>query len=292
MEKVRDFFKQNLVYFIIILSCLVYLLYGFITVEKSGKSIEQIFADSAIIFCFGLFMSKLFEIQGLKMGEQSDKVIATDKLHSDTVEEINDDINYLDEFCDDVTKETTKKMQIRFLNMAGVKHEEFVNRTYDFSKFEKKERRFREKCVTKARKVHLTPLISSELTTDDTKIEDPLYLGRTKKQYRKWSSLKQSFSKIVVAIIFGYYTYKLIENFAWGYLIWTLLQIMIFIVLGVANMMNAYFFVTDELRNRKIRKIDWLCKFKIWVKNKKEEKDNVNTNRGREEKIECSTFSE
>jgi hypothetical protein len=207
------------------------------------------------------------------MGEDSDAVKATNKLHADTVEGINDEIDYLDEFCDEVTKETIKKTQIRFLNVAGIKYDDFVNKTYDLSKLDKKEKWFTEKWLRKARGVHITPLLSSELTTDDTKIDDPLYLGKTKRQYRKWSSIKHSFSKIAVAVIFGYYTYNLIENFAWGYLIWTLLQIMIFIVLGVLTMMNAYFFITDDLRNRKIRKIDWLYKFKIWVKKKKEEEE-------------------
>lgn len=273
MEKVRQFFRQNLIYFIIVLSCLVYLLYGFINVEKSGKTMEQIVADSAIIFCFGTFMSELFEVQGIRMGEDSDAVKATNKLHADTVEGINDEIDYLDEFCDEVTKETIKKTQIRFLNVAGIKYDDFVNKTYDLSKLDRKEKWFTQKWLRKARGVHITPLLSSELTTDDTKIDDPLYLGKTKRQYRKWSSIIHSFSKIAVAVIFGYYTYNLIENFAWGYLIWTLLQIMIFIVLGVLTMMNAYFFITDDLRNRKIRKIDWLYKFKIWVKKKKEEEE-------------------
>ena len=294
MEKVRDFFKQNVLYFTIGLVCAIYLLYGLIEIKESGKSFAEIIADSLIILIFGVSITQIFDIQGILMGERDSKVIATNKLHSDSVEEINDDIDRLDEFCEEVTQNTLKKEQIRYLNKIGIKYNDFVNGTYDLSKLTKENKKVAEKYIRQAREVKITPLISSELTSDDGKPDDPLYLGRTKKQYLKWSALKSSFSEILTAVIFGYYSMQMIGDFKWSYLIWTALQIIIFLIFGVIKMMSSYFFITDELRNRKIRKIDWLSKFKTWVKNKKGEENNVNNiNRGREEeKTECTVVSE
>lgn len=279
MEKIRTFFKQNLLYFIIGLVCSVYLLYGLISVEKSGKSMAQVIADSAIIMIFGISLTQLFDIQGILLGERNEKVIATNELHAKEVDGINDKIDYLDEFCEEITEQTLKRIQIKHLNRAGVKYLDFINRTYDISKLDRED----IKHLRKAKRVHITPLMSSDLTSDDNREDDPLYLGRTKKQYMKWSTLKGALSKIIVAVIFGVYTARLIQDFQLSQLIWTALQIIIFLIFGVIKMMQSYFFITDELRNRKIRKIDWLAKFKIWVSNKeKEERDNA-INRGRKE---------
>ena len=239
----------------------------------------QVIADSAIIMIFGISLTQLFDIQGILLGERNEKVIATNELHAKEVDGINDKIDYLDEFCEEITEQTLKRIQIKHLNRAGVKYLDFINRTYDVSKLDRED----IKHLRKAKRVHITPLMSSDLTSDDNREDDPLYLGRTKKQYMKWSTLKGALSKIIVAVIFGVYTARLIQDFQLSQLIWTALQIIIFLIFGVIKMMQSYFFITDELRNRKIRKIDWLAKFKIWVSNKeKEERDNA-INRGRKE---------
>lgn len=272
MEKVRQFFKQNLMYFMIILISSIYLLRSLIYIEPSGKSVSEVIADSIIILMFGISLTELFDIQGILMGERNEKVLATNKLHAEVVEGVNDKIDILDDFCEEVTENTLKKMQIRYLNRAGIKYNDFKNKTYDVNTLDKEDKKF----LAKAKSVHITPLMASDLTSDDNKEDDPLYLGKTKKQYLKWSTIKGALSKIVVAVIFGIYAARLIQDFQLSQLIWTILQIIIFLIFGVIKMMQSYFFITDELRNRKIRKIDWLSKFKIWVTNKeKEEEINV-----------------
>ena len=45
-EKIRDFFKQNIGYFIVALVSIVYIATAFITVDETGKTIGEIIADT------------------------------------------------------------------------------------------------------------------------------------------------------------------------------------------------------------------------------------------------------
>ena len=176
MEKVRQFFKHNLMYFMIILISSIYLLRSLIYIEPSGKSVSEVIADSIIILMFGISLTELFDIQGILMGERNEKVIATNKLHAEVVEGVNDKIDILDDFCEEVTENTLKKMQIRYLNRAGIKYNDFKNKTYDVDTLDKEDKRF----LAKAKSVHITPLMASDLTSDDNKI------GRASCRERVW----------------------------------------------------------------------------------------------------------
>lgn len=281
VEKVKDYFKQNIIYYVIFLACAVYLTYGFIKVEETGKTPHDIIVDSSIILLFGMCTAKLFSTQGIILGEKNEDVILTNNLHAESVDGINDDIDKLDEFCEEITEVTLRKEQERFLNRAGVKYCDFKNKTYDKSKLDLADKWY----IFKAKTLRITPLTSSDLTSDDNKPGDPLYLGRTKKQYVRQSNASDVISRLVVAVIFGYYTARLINNFDWGSLIWIGLQIVFFLLMGALKMISSYFFIVDELRARKIRKIDWLTKFKIWVSKKKEEESKVVLNEGNKEVI-------
>ena len=55
-EKVKDFFKQNVGYFVVALVSAVYIATAFITIDETGKTIGEIVADTTIVFFLGFFM--------------------------------------------------------------------------------------------------------------------------------------------------------------------------------------------------------------------------------------------
>ena len=63
-EKIRDFFKQNIGYFIVALVSIVYIATAFITVDETGKTIGEIIADTAVVFFLGLHSINLDSIKG------------------------------------------------------------------------------------------------------------------------------------------------------------------------------------------------------------------------------------
>jgi hypothetical protein len=66
----------------------------------------------------------------------------------------------------------------------------------------------------------------------------------------------------VTAGVFGYYGIKLIEDFRWELLIWTGIQVVIFLIAGITKFFSAFFFIVDDMRAKKIKKIDNILKFK------------------------------
>lgn len=45
-DKVKDFFKQNIGYFVVAFASAVYILTAFLTVDRTGKTVTQIRSDS------------------------------------------------------------------------------------------------------------------------------------------------------------------------------------------------------------------------------------------------------
>ena len=90
-------------------------------------------------------------------------------------------------------------------------------------------------------------------------------MGRTKAQYKTEKSIADIISKLGTAVIFGYYGVTLIDNFDYARLIWTTLQVALFICMGVITMFKAYAFVVEEFRGRIVKKIDNLQKFENYV---------------------------
>lgn len=127
----------------------------------------------------------------------------------------------------------------------------------------------------KAVNLKLTALSGGELTSEGGKQQDPFYFGRTKAQYETQRGLADVISKFGTAIIFGVYGVELIKDFSYANLIWTTLQVAIFLVMGVIKMYRSYLFVTDEYKGRIWKKIDNLQKFDNYINNLP--KENINT---------------
>ena len=84
-EKVRDFFRQNIGYFVVVIVSAIYVLTALISVSSTNKTIVEILADGMIALMLGIFINRVFELQGVLNGEMSDKMRETLSLHSKAV---------------------------------------------------------------------------------------------------------------------------------------------------------------------------------------------------------------
>lgn len=268
IEKTKDFLRLNLFFIVVAIACIVYIIRGLINIVETGKTVAEIIADGSLSAIFGFFISKLLSLQGMAKGELDERVLKTNKLHSQKVEDISRRICLLDEWCERKNQEALKSAQTKILASEGISYQEFEEGRFRLIRkegfdivLEDELPKAKKKAVKRARKVKLTPLTSSVLTSDGGKREDPYNFGQDKKGYERRRDEKQLITKVICGLLFGYYGVTMITNFNWSDLIWTAIQVTIFLVMGMIAYLQAFFFVVDEYRHRVIKKIDNLEKF-------------------------------
>ena len=272
MDKTKSFVKSNVFFLVVATACLLYMARGFVEIVETGKTIPEILADGALSAIFGFLVSKLLSLQGIAKGEANPEVAATARLHGETVETISRYIDRLDEWCEMQSAQSLRIAQAKVLAVEGIAYDDFVKGLYPVTV--EGEVRFlpmaalskpKRKAIIKAKRVKLTPLTASSLTSDGGKNKDPYDFGIDKKKYEFRRDAKQWVSKAVCGLLFGYFGVKLIENWSWSSLIWTALQVAVIVLMGMISYLNAYFFVVDVDRHRVIRKIDILQKFEAYA---------------------------
>lgn len=275
-EKIKDFFKQNIGYFVVALVSAVYIATALITIDETGKTIEQIIADTAIVFFLGFFINRVFDLQGMMNGDQDERVQKTIAVHGEMVVKISPYIDKLDDWCNIKNKENLKLQRTKILATEGMKYDDYFDEdgaAKEFvpdqenlkNKLLRKTEKAKIRCFKKALHLKLTPLSAGGLTSEGGKHQDPYNFGRTKQQYETRTSIKDIISKVAIALIFGYYGVKLIQDFSYANLIWNGLQVVIFILMGCIKMYNSYIFVTDEFRGRVVKKTNNLEMFYNYI---------------------------
>ena len=276
VEKAKNYIRVNFFFLVVALAAIVYLIRGFVTVVQTGKSVVEVLADGALGAIFAFLIGKLMSLQGLIKGENNQQVLATARLHADTVNEVAGYIDRLDEWCDLKNQEAMRMQRTKLLAQGGVGWDEYcsglyvvttdgIKRTVGYKQLPSVKKR----AVRRAQRLHLTPLSAGALTSDGGKNNDPYDFGIDKSQYQRRRDMRQIVGKVVCGLLFGYYGVQLITDFSWSQLIWTALQVAAFLSMGVIAYMQAYFFVVDYDRHRVIRKIDNLQKFKVWSEQQK-----------------------
>jgi len=281
-NKWKLLFRNSIGYLTIFLVSVVYVATTFITITETQKTMSQILADGIISFVMGILINRLFDTQGIMNGDRDEKVLKTIKYHGDVVERCTPLLDRLDPWCERKNKEALMRARRYFLSRHGIKYQEFFDqdgvavpliipdKLGCFKTFARKYYYWR------AVNLHVTQISSGILISDSGKVEDPFFMGRSKPEYMKTTTRKDMLTKLITAILFGYYGVSLIQEFSIATLIWTVLQLVIFLAMGVIKMQQSYLYVTDEYRGRIIKKIDILQLFEIETKNESYQEEHRN----------------
>lgn len=275
-EKTKEFFRNNIGYMIVAVVAAIYIATSVITMGRTGKTIGEIISDGAIVLFLGVFINRIFDLQGMINGERQERVQNTVMLHGEIVTRISPHIDKLDKWCEKQNDEALKVQRTRILAGEGMKYSDYFDESgvaknfiIDEAKLKNKLSRCDElrriKCYRKALRLKLTPITAGSLTSEGGRKQDPFFFGRTKSQYERQVAVKDLISKIAVACLFGYYGAELVQDFSWASLVWKVLQVGIFLTMGVIKMYQSYMFVTDEYRGRIVKKIDNLQKFENYI---------------------------
>lgn len=272
--KFRTFLLANLGFILVTLTVAIYLFYGIITLDKADKTVWDIIIDSAIAWIVGFSIARMLEYQGFLLGDKNDSVQKTKELHGQTTMDISPDIEYLDDWCEGENALALKVGRTQILSTVGMKYDHLFNADATVKeenipiakssvKVVEARNKKKRKAVNDALNCKITPLSSNSLTTSySSKKYDPFDFGLTKTEYTARSTISAALQKIFLGIAFGFYTVELIKDFQWGYLIYTGIQVSIFLLLGGISLVKAYFFVIESQREATIKKINNLEKFK------------------------------
>ena len=279
IKGIKKVITQNLGYIAVALVCLIFMLTAFLEMGKTGKTIGEIITDGAVFFFLGCLVTRMLDLQGLSEGERDERVIATLKLHGETVEGISAHMEDLDDWCDNKNEAALKMQRKKILARECLRYDDCFEAdgiakpfVFDESRMSNKLLKRQEKrryyCYLKAVRLKLTPLSASDLTSEGGRADDPNYLGRTKAQYESQTRYWDIFMRLGTALVFGYYAVDLLDDFSYANIIWRALQVAMLLLMGAIRRNMSYSFMTDEYRSRVIKKIDFLQKFKNDMKKK------------------------
>lgn len=270
-EKTRNELRTNVFFGVVALISIVYLARSFVTVVETGKSVAAIVADGALGAVFGFLISKLLSLQGLAKGAVQERVVETNRLHQQAVEDVVPVIDRLDVWCEMKNAENVEMCKRRILAAQGLRYEEYLTGLYTLTEEGVSKQvayrqlpRAKRAAVRRADRLRLTPLTAGALTAECRHSADQYDFGMDKHAYERRRDLGQIASKVGCGLLFGYFGVRLLTEFSLESLIWTALQLAALLAMGAVAYLRAYFFVVDYDRHRIIRKIDNLQKFKIW----------------------------
>lgn len=285
-DKIGDFIKDNIINFVLILVCVVYIFKGVIEIVETGKTISEIIADGFIMFLVSFGIKIILRKKGLNNGYNSPLFISTCNDYGNNITSISDNIELLDYFCKDENNERLRIKQKTFLIKHAISEDEFFNSDKykhkplknGLNKEEYKRELEKYLVCKKARKLTVFQYSSKLITNayDNFTDEDSL-LKTTTKKYQKKATFSNFIIGILCAIIFAYFTFQE-GQFTWNGLIWSTLQIAIYLVLGLIEYLNAYEFITKTLREKIKRIIVIIDKFKNKLEFYKNYKKGANTN--------------
>lgn len=264
-------FKQvvrNNIYNLIVLAVAVgYIFYGLLRVDETGKTIVQIITDGCLAFFVGYSIGKLMSMQGYSNGSNIPELLDAKKNHSEMVVEVNPNLDRLDEFCKVVNDKDIKDYQICILAGEALKYDDFIEGKYSDYKLKdnKKYSPSQKRAISRAYKPKFRLLTTNDLLRGESiKSRDKNDMGETMKENMFKTDRKALGNKIIYAIIFGYFSINVGENFCWESLIWTAIQVCCFLASGAMRYFNAYMFMKENLVDRYLKQIDYINMFKVW----------------------------
>ena len=281
-ERIKDAFRSNFGYIAVVLVSAAYIATSFLTIEASGKSVARILADGLLAFIVGILINRMFETQGVINGDADARVIGASARHAEMVETVAPYLDELDAWCEIKNTEALARARRTYLSRHGMRYHDYFSEDgipcpfvarecegYKEAMAEWQRRRRFEHAIN----IRLTKLSAGLLISDTGDANDPYFLGRSKAEYGAQSARHDLRSKIVLATLFGYYGVALLQSFSVANLIWTVLQLTVFLLMGAIKMEQSYMFVTDEYRSRVNKKTDILQMFRLYMGKEKETND-------------------
>ena len=265
-----EFLYKNAGYLAVALISVVYITSSLVKISTTEKTVIEIIGTGILSFIVGFLINSAFRSIGVRKGDESEKMISTVKLHGEAVEEIVPYIDRLDEFCDNENKNALFKIRQKILSSAGLRYDDCfdengIAREITIDCKNKDIKKEKENAYKRAIKIKIKPLLASNLTSDGVNEYNPFDFCKSKKAFASQKNAIDIISRVLLAIIVGYFGVTFVSDADYSTIIWNTLQIVMYIFSGVIQMYASYNWIVDDYRQSVIKKIDYLQKFKIFA---------------------------
>lgn len=256
-DKTTKFFRDNMVNLILVLVCIVYIFRGIATIEYSGKTIFQIIADTFITFIVGIAIKSLMGKNGIIDGRKSDKFMRTSKLYGQQLDSITPNIEHLDAYCDYKNWLVLRRKQTTILRKAGLSY-----RLFSLGEYDNNPDPNIQSVIKKAREVDTFQITSTMiLNVVDSSEEETRVLSLDIKNYEKTKLRNNILIGVSTSLLFGLCTLER-GIFDIAGILWTTIQVAIFLMLGALEYLNCFEFISENFRGKIIVVIGYIDEFK------------------------------
>lgn len=252
-DKINSFLKSYIIDITIALVLIAYLLTSIATLKITVAKTLPILADFTLMLLIGAMVKSLFGRKGILMGEKNKEFLEVKKRFDETLNAIRDKLEVLDEFCMRKNSERLRMVQNKILFRVGLTLE-----LIESGVSPKPEQLAAYKHAMNAKIENLNSL---DLLSEQTSKKEDFSLGKTKASYMRSRNIIDLASSALFCAIFSIFTLEIAQDFSWVSLIWSLLQLVYFILKGTMSLMRSYEFITVEYANRLIRKTNLLIEF-------------------------------
>lgn len=256
--KFTQFLQKNMFPIIIALVGTVYILTGLSRIIRTGDTVGEIIANSALTTILGWFISAMFGQQAIVDAFDHEDIINALNTLAKEIESIDPHIRKLDTFCEYENRQKMIRRRTRILGKAGITYEEFEKGLV------KKQLTKRQwKTVKKAQKIGYGYLTSDWLLSD---IEEAEIRDKKPENVQVYSFRKNVYNlitKTVTGILSGIYVLEpLLHGVNWNIVIWRLFFFGMWILFGYVRYGADFNYITKTYRKTIVMKTTAIVKFK------------------------------
>lgn len=265
---------KNAGYYCVGLISLIYIAGSLILISKTGKSIYEIIGTGFISMVVGSLINGSLRSVGVRRGEENEKMIEAQKNHAEVLCQVSPHLDKLEEFCDSENKNAIKKIRIKILAAVGLKYNDCFDENGVCKELlltqDRKNRRKNRKIMRAYRKavnLKIKELTVDALTFECGNTDNPFDFGKSKREFSKSKNATDIITRVIMAIIFGYFGVTLVSEINFATIIWNALQIVMYITSGVVGMYSTYMWIVDDYRQGILKKIEYLNRFLAQARN-------------------------
>ena len=267
LDKSIDFFKRNIYNIILVFVSIVFIFKDLVQIGETGKTLEQIIAQSTLSFLMGMTFNIILSKKGIMAAQKLDGYQMMMDTYAAELEKTNEFVEYLDDFCETKNNNRIKIIQTRILSKGKISYASFSSgdKSY-YTVLDKKQK----KIWKKAENVKINYLSADSLLSETDVRYEKGKKELTLREHENRKNMKDAFTKMICAIIFGYFG-VLGFNKDFSVILWGAIQISMWLIMGLMSYIQNYTYVKDVYQQKIYRKINLLIEFnKVAMKIKQE----------------------